>query len=200
MNPAQSLTKKTAYQFVRDLKHGKVQSRDKYDLERGMLQRALRSWKESFWRGSNGSSSRYLWGTQPDTSMLDHWRIGGPVSGVLKIHFHGLAQGSSSAFLIAIFYKSVKQLLFGRQSSCLPYKFFMMHRNSIILKGGIIFRSSHACVCPTLWDPLDWSPLGSSVRGISHARILEWVASSFSRGSSWSRDWTHVSSIGKPVL
>ena len=34
--------------------------------------------------------------------------------------------------------------------------------------------------CPTLWDPIDGSPLGSSVPGIFQARILEWVAISFS--------------------
>ena len=34
--------------------------------------------------------------------------------------------------------------------------------------------------CPTLWDPTDGSPPGSSVPGILHARILEWVAISFS--------------------
>ena len=38
--------------------------------------------------------------------------------------------------------------------------------------------------CPTLWDPMDCSPPGSFVHGILHARILEWVAISFSRGSS----------------
>ena len=36
----------------------------------------------------------------------------------------------------------------------------------------------------TLCDPVDWSPPGSSVHGILQARILEWVAISFSRGSS----------------
>ena len=36
--------------------------------------------------------------------------------------------------------------------------------------------------CLTLCDPMDCSPLGSSVYGISQARILEWVAISFSRG------------------
>ena len=36
---------------------------------------------------------------------------------------------------------------------------------------------------------------GSSVPGILQARILEWVAISFSRRSSWSRDWTRVSCI-----
>ena len=35
--------------------------------------------------------------------------------------------------------------------------------------------------CPTLCDPVDWSPPGSSVPGIPQARILEWVAISFSR-------------------
>ena len=37
---------------------------------------------------------------------------------------------------------------------------------------------------PTLFDPIDCSPPGSSVRGILQARILEWVAIPFSRGSS----------------
>ena len=39
-------------------------------------------------------------------------------------------------------------------------------------------------VCPTLCDPLDCSRPGSSVHGISQTRILEWVATPFSRGSS----------------
>ena len=34
--------------------------------------------------------------------------------------------------------------------------------------------------CPTLWDPIDGSPPGSSAPGILQARILEWVAISFS--------------------
>ena len=40
--------------------------------------------------------------------------------------------------------------------------------------------------CPTLYDPMDCSPLGSSVHGIFPARVL--VAISFSRGSSQPRD------------
>ena len=49
--------------------------------------------------------------------------------------------------------------------------------------------------CVTLCDPTDCSPPGSSVHGISQARILEWVAISSSRGSSQPRDWTHLSSL-----
>ena len=49
--------------------------------------------------------------------------------------------------------------------------------------------------CLTLWDPMDCSPPGSSVHGIFQARILEWVAISYSRRSSPPRDWTRVSRI-----
>ena len=42
---------------------------------------------------------------------------------------------------------------------------------------------------------MDCSPPGSSIQGILQKRVLEWVAISFSRGSSWPRDWTWVSSI-----
>ena len=51
------------------------------------------------------------------------------------------------------------------------------------------------CVCGQLhsthWDLTDYSPPGSSVQGIFHERILEWVAISSSRGSSQPRDRTH---------
>ena len=46
---------------------------------------------------------------------------------------------------------------------------------------------------------MDYSPLGSSVHGISQARILEWVISS-SRGSSWPRYWTCISCIAGVFL
>ena len=49
--------------------------------------------------------------------------------------------------------------------------------------------------CPTFCDPMDCSLPGSSVYGIFQARVLEWVAISFSRGSSWPRDRTRISRI-----
>ena len=39
--------------------------------------------------------------------------------------------------------------------------------------------------CPTLCNPIDSSPLGSSIPGILQARTLEWVASSFSNAGKW---------------
>ena len=59
------------------------------------------------------------------------------------------------------------------------------------------------CVCaracgqsyPTLYDPMDCSPPSSSIHGIIWARILQWVAISFSRGSSQPRNQTCFSCI-----
>ena len=47
----------------------------------------------------------------------------------------------------------------------------------------------------TLYDPMDCSPTGSSVHGILQARIIEWAAIPFSKGSSQPRDQTWVSCI-----
>ena len=46
--------------------------------------------------------------------------------------------------------------------------------------------------CPTLVTCMDYSLPGSSVHGISQARILEWVAIPFSKVSSWPMDWIQV--------
>ena len=56
-------------------------------------------------------------------------------------------------------------------------------------------QSEVAQSCPTLCDPMDCSLPGSPVHGVFQARLLEWVATSFSRGSSQLRDWTQVSSF-----
>ena len=56
-------------------------------------------------------------------------------------------------------------------------------------------ESEVAQSCPTLCDPMDCSLPGSSIRGILQARVLEWVAISFSRRSSQPRDRTQVSRI-----
>ena len=50
-------------------------------------------------------------------------------------------------------------------------------------------------LCPTLCDPTNCSPPGSSVHEILQARILEWVATASSRGSSQPRDQIHVSYV-----
>ena len=72
-------------------------------------------------------------------------------------------------------------------------------------KGGCWWGEGLVCAksppsCLTLCDPVDSSSPGSSVHGIFHARILEWVTTSFPRGSSRPRDGTHVSCFGRRIL
>ena len=85
--------------------------------------------------------------------------------------------------------------------------FGLSHTDSLWTKGNEAFVSTKpkcACVLAqsylTLCDPVDCSLPGSSVHGILQARILEWVAISFSRGSSQLRDRTCVSCIGRRIL
>ena len=59
------------------------------------------------------------------------------------------------------------------------------------MDGGDLVAQS----CLTLCNPVDCSLPGSSVHGIFQARILGWIAVSFSRGSSQPRKWTRVSYI-----
>ena len=54
---------------------------------------------------------------------------------------------------------------------------------------------SQSLIYPTLCDPMDCGPPGSSVHGILQSIILEWVAILFSRESSWPKDRTQVSRI-----
>ena len=49
--------------------------------------------------------------------------------------------------------------------------------------------------CPTLCDPMDYSLPGFSIHRIFQARVLEWVAISFTRGSTWHKDQIWVSRI-----
>ena len=77
------------------------------------------------------------------------------------------------------------------------------HQVWIFTSGYIIkffTRYTYLCakslrLCPALCDAMDCSVPGSSVHGILQERILEWVAMSYSRGLSQTRDQTHVSYI-----
>ena len=48
---------------------------------------------------------------------------------------------------------------------------------------------------PTLCDPMEYSPPGSSICAIHHARILGWVSTPFFRGPSWQGDQTFISCV-----
>ena len=75
------------------------------------------------------------------------------------------------------------------------FAFFQRRIMWSLLGGGLVAKS-----CPTLCDPMDRSPPDSSVHGNLQARILEWVAILFSRGSSQPRDWTRSPSLQMDFL
>ena len=71
------------------------------------------------------------------------------------------------------------------------YVIYICHILHIFLESESVSNS----VIPTFCDTMDCSPPGPSVHGILQARILEWGAIPFSKGSSWPRDWTWISHI-----
>ena len=98
------------------------------------------------------------------------------------------------------------------QSVCVFLEVFK-HQDHILitfvvhLATGVVWQSVCVCAwvssalsCLTLCDPTDHILSGSSVHGISQARILESVAISSSRGSSQRRDLTWVSCIGRQII
>ena len=85
-----------------------------------------------------------------------------------------------------------------------PIGLVSMLSNNLSLTSLNVSSQEHACFitqsCLTFCHPRDCNPLDSSDHGILQARILEWVANSFSRGSSWPRDRTCVSCTGRWIL
>ena len=70
---------------------------------------------------------------------------------------------------------------------------FQFRKTLIWIYACVHAKLLHSCL--TLCDAMDYSPPGSSVHGILQARILEWVATLSSRGSSQPRDQSHVSFV-----
>ena len=123
------------------------------------------------------------------TRLLCPWGFSGKNSGVgchLLLQGIFLTQGSNSCLL------HCRQILYHWATWETIHTY--MHTNRCVY-----IRMYSVCVgaqsCTTLCNPMDCSPPGSSVHGILQARILEWVAISYSKRSLWPRDWTHVSCV-----
>ena len=84
---------------------------------------------------------------------------------IVRVHFYGITFSQFTLFCPILLFKLVKR------------------------------ESASRSACPILCDPMDCNPQGSSVHGNLQARILEWVAVPFSKGSSWPRAQTGISCI-----
>ena len=94
---------------------------------------------------------------------------------------------SSVASSHLVFFSPLASILY--HSS--PLKILLsLHLLFDLMKWSVIIQP-----CLTLCNPIDGSPQGSSVHGVLQARVLEWVATYFSRGFSQHRHWTQVSAL-----
>ena len=108
----------------------------------------------------------------------------------------GGRRGITEAFSFCSYFKLKKilwfQFLFNPKFLTFQTCFYTI----ILIRSKSIFAQP----CPTLCDPMDYSPPGSLSMGILQARILEWAAMPSSRGSSPPKDWTQVSYIAADPL
>ena len=132
--------------------------------------------------------------------LLHRWQILNNTSRQIR---NNEDKGSVKIYLNYAFKKTVFLLFLQRDfnyarrtSKKLLRKFFFFNCGIIAIQCCIGFccknKVNQLCTCaqscPTLCEPMDCSPPGSSVHGIFQARILEWVSISFSRGSSQPRN------------
>ena len=108
---------------------------------------------------------------------------------------HGILQARILEWVAIPFSRGFSQVRDQTQVSCIAGGFFTSKPPDTTALLGICVSMKVAQSCPTLCDSLDCSLPRSSVHGILQARILEWVAFPFSRGSSQPRDQTQVSRI-----
>ena len=94
------------------------------------------------------------------------------------------------------FFKNFAFLEVSFSTVCIPrFLYSILSGDNIIICNTWRSEVKFAQSCPTLWDYMDCSLPGSSVHGVLQARIMEWVAILFFKGSSQPRDRTWVSRI-----
>ena len=114
----------------------------------------------------------------------------------MQFGFCSLVKANPCEFLYCSFIESAKY----SPLLCIPFLVpegnYFGSRDIPTLEHHLLCVYLVAPSCPAVCNPMDSSsPPGSSVPGISQTRILEWVAISFSRGSSQPRDQTRISSV-----
>ena len=139
-------------------------------------------------------------------SRTEHWTSGTMVRGSLPTKVHQFCSSNykwmanswqwGTSLETSRFFILTKRIIQNTHSSTRDQKItHTMWKTNSVLCACMLPQS-----CLALCDPINCGLPGSSVHRISQARILEWVAISFSRGSSWPRDGTPVSCIGQQIL
>ena len=96
---------------------------------------------------------------------------------------------------------SIRRAEIANQNYYRIYLGLLHFHGCLVIKSCSPLLQPHGLYIATFATPWTiYSQPGPSVHGIFQARILEWVAISFSRGSSWPRHWTYVSRTGRQIL
>ena len=124
----------------------------------------------------------------------------------METHFHGAVHSIHMFIYFSLWASPVSSALLGllvRGLSRVLHVELAAFSLASLFAGTLVVKGKECEVaqsCLTLCDPMDCSPPNSSVHGILQARILKWVAISFSRGSSQPRDLTLISCIAGEFL
>ena len=121
-----------------------------------------------------------------------------------QINLSWLAELPRVSWRLSLQFQAVSPSLFPQWLDWWDPFSYSTENSFYLLKVILLLEVVHACsvsqLCPTICNPMDCSLPGSSVHGILQARILEWIAISFSRGSLQPRGWILVSYIGRQAL
>ena len=139
----------------------------------------ISSWYDKTWnyyiRGQNWGRSEHWWTVPSRQLILTHETRG---SLILSCYAHWFLPPAPHTLSFPV----LNLPSYFKPVGCLLYMWYM--------EQSVVAQS-----CPTLCGPIDCSLPGFSVHGIFEAIVLEWIAISFSRGSSQPRAWTRVSCI-----
>ena len=110
---------------------------------------------------------------------------------------HGVSKSQTRLSDFHFHFITTKSILRStRHTYSVDFSFYTMCQQIYVaIMGSACMQAKSLQSCRTFCNPLDYNLPGSSVHGILQARILEWRAIPFSKGSSWPRNRTRVSCI-----
>ena len=179
---------KTTNSLAKTLMLGNIKGRRRRGQEKMIWLNGITTWWTWVWVSSSPSGS-WWWTKKPGGYSPWGCRESGTTEWL----------NWTEPYMLSIAYTSTYIFWFCKQfKSPISFLWVFLNYNYLPLyfsRTPLEWVSEVTQSCLTLCDPMDCSPPGSSVDGILQVRILECVAISFSRGSSWPRDWTQVSRI-----
>ena len=156
------------------------------------------SWK--YWSGLPSHTPRYSWpGIEPRSSPLQADSSLSEPPRKPKYRFLKI-KNYQSYYKINFWILTLTSEWYGVKLNFLKCWFVVMYFIRINLSSATIVLCLVAQSCLTLCNPMDCSSPGSSIHGISQARMMEWVAIFFCRGSLWPRDRTCISYMCRWII